>query len=69
MVRFFIISLFLSWVFLGCLGFVLGTGQNLLGIRAGTIEKGAKTFYSRKKMGTKTLFLEKFFPKPSLGTR
>ena len=59
------------------LGFCLRKGQNLLGTRAGTIERGAKTFYSRKKVNEDFFqknirvetFLDKFFPKPSLCSR
>ena len=36
----------------------LGTGQNLSGTRAGTIDRGAKTFF-RKKIGGRRLFFEK----------
>ena len=36
----------------------LGTGQNLSGTRAGTIDRGAKTFF-RKKLGGRRLFFEK----------
>ena len=34
---------------------LLGTGQNLSGTRAGTIDRGAKTFY-RKKLGGDDFF-------------
>ena len=36
----------------------LGTGQNLSGTRAGTIDRGAKTFF-RKKLGGRDFFSKK----------
>ena len=41
---------------------MLGTGQNLPGTRAETIDRGANTFFSEKIRGAKTFFMQ-IFPK------
>ena len=43
---------------LACNSRALGMGQNLSGTRAGTIDRGAKTFFS-KKGGDRLFFFEK----------
>ena len=46
-----------------------GTGQNLSGTRAGTIQRGAKTFFEKKNREAVTFFQKIFFREKKRGAR